>query len=98
MNCHVRIYDKILFIILLFFSDTKYIIYSTFAWTLSLQRWHQELIVQQLICDICKRVVLEKEGESYLETGQFPISKEEAEMIDKEHRGHECHIEAVEKL
>ncbi|MDQ4012527.1 MAG: hypothetical protein M3146_02230 [Thermoproteota archaeon] len=56
------------------------------------------MIVQQLICDICKRVVLEKEGESYLDTGQFPISKEEADMIDKEHRGHECHIEAVEKL
>jgi hypothetical protein len=54
--------------------------------------------VQQLICDRCKRVVLEKEGESHLETGQFPISKEEADMIDKEHRGHECHIEAVEKL
>jgi phage FluMu protein Com len=54
--------------------------------------------VQQLICDICKKVVLEKEGESHLETGQFPISREEADMIDKEHRGHECHIEAVEKI
>jgi phage FluMu protein Com len=54
--------------------------------------------VQQLICDICNKVLLEKEGKSYLETGQFPISKEEADMIDKEHRGHECHIEAVEKL
>jgi hypothetical protein len=42
--------------------------------------------------------LLEKEGESYLDTGQFPISEEEAKMIDREHRGHECHIEAVEKL
>jgi hypothetical protein len=56
------------------------------------------MIVQQLICDICKKVVLEKEGKSNLDSGQFPISEEEAEIIDKEHRGHECHIEAVEKL
>ncbi|MGC2386411.1 MAG: hypothetical protein WA460_04975 [Nitrososphaeraceae archaeon] len=56
------------------------------------------MIVQQLICDICKKVVLEKEGKSNLDNGQFPISKEEAEMIDREHRGHECHIEVVEKL
>lgn len=55
------------------------------------------MIVQQLICDICEKVVLEKEGKSYLDNGQFPISEEEAEIIDKEHRGHECHIEAVEK-
>jgi hypothetical protein len=56
------------------------------------------VIIQQLICDICKKVVLEKEGKSNLDNGQFPISKEEAAMIDREHRGHECHIEAVEKL
>ena len=56
------------------------------------------MIVQQLICDICKKVVLEKEGKSHLDSGQFPISEEEAEIIDKEHRGHECHIEVVEKL
>ena len=56
------------------------------------------MIVQKLICDICKIVVLEKEGKSYLDSGQFPISKEEAEILDREHRGHECHIEAVEKL
>ena len=56
------------------------------------------MIVQQLICDICNKVVLEKEGEPHLDSGQFPISKEEAEMLDKEHRGHECHIEEVEKL
>ena len=56
------------------------------------------MIVQQLICDICKRVVLEKEGELHLNKGEFPISNEEAMMLDKEHRGHQCHIEAVEKL
>ena len=55
------------------------------------------MIVQQLICDSCKKVVLEKEGESYLTNGKFPISNEEATMLDKEHRGHQCHIEAVEK-
>jgi hypothetical protein len=55
------------------------------------------MIIQQLICDQCKRVILEKEGESYLHDGQFPISDEEAKVVDKEHRGHECHIEVVEK-
>jgi len=55
------------------------------------------MIVQQLICDICKRVVLEKEGELHLNEGEFPISNEEAMMLDKEHRGHQCHIEVVEK-
>jgi phage FluMu protein Com len=55
------------------------------------------MIVQQLICDSCKKIVLEKEGESYLHDGKFPISNEEASMLDKEHRGHECHIEVVEK-
>jgi hypothetical protein len=56
------------------------------------------MITQQLICDICKKVVLEKEGELYLNQGEFPISNDEAMMLDKEHRGHQCHIEAVEKL
>ncbi|HZI71497.1 MAG TPA: hypothetical protein VFD60_10090 [Nitrososphaeraceae archaeon] len=56
------------------------------------------MIVQQLICDMCKKVVLEKEGELYLNQGEFPISSDEAMMLDKEHRGHQCHIEAVEKL
>lgn len=55
-------------------------------------------IVQQLICDNCKTVILEKTGEEFLKNGEFPITKEEAEQIDKKHRGHECHIEAVEKL
>ena len=55
-------------------------------------------IVQQLICDNCKMVILEKTGEEFLKNGEFPITKEEAEQIDKKHRGHECHIEAVEKL
>jgi hypothetical protein len=56
-----------------------------------------KMIVQQLICDDCKKVILEKEGESYLHNEQFPISREEADMLDREHRGHQCHIEAVEK-
>jgi hypothetical protein len=55
-------------------------------------------IVQQLICDNCKMVILEKKGEEFLKNGEFPITMEEAEQIDKKHRGHECHIEAVEKL
>jgi phage FluMu protein Com len=57
----------------------------------------QNMVVQQLICDKCQKVILEKEGESYLDDGRFPISKEEAALLDKEHRGHECHIEAVKK-
>ncbi|HKG71105.1 MAG TPA: hypothetical protein VKA87_04355 [Nitrososphaeraceae archaeon] len=55
------------------------------------------MIVLQLICDICKKVILEKEGQLYLDQEKFPISNEEAMMLDKEHRGHECHIEAIEK-
>ncbi|HEX9320226.1 MAG TPA: hypothetical protein VF884_14930 [Nitrososphaeraceae archaeon] len=54
-------------------------------------------IIQQLVCDDCKKVILEKTGKDYLNTGQFPISKEEADQLDKQHRGHQCHIEAVEK-
>ena len=54
-------------------------------------------IVMQLVCDTCGKVILEKPGEK-LDEERFPISKDEAQMIDKEHRGHECHIEAVEKL
>jgi len=55
------------------------------------------MVVQQLICDKCQKVLLEKDGGAYLEEGRFPISNEEAAMLDKEHRGHECHIEAVTK-
>lgn len=55
------------------------------------------MILQQLVCDDCKKVVLEKPGKEYLETGRFPISNEEASLIDEQHRGHQCHIEAVEK-
>jgi hypothetical protein len=55
------------------------------------------MIVLQLICDSCKKVILEKEGKSYLDQERFPISNQEAMMVDKEHRGHECHIEAVER-
>lgn len=55
------------------------------------------MIFQQLICDDCKKVILEKPGNESLETGRFPISAEEASSIDEQHRGHQCHIEAVEK-
>jgi hypothetical protein len=57
----------------------------------------KNMVVQQLICDKCQKVLLEKDGDSYLEEGRFPISNEEAAMLDREHRGHECHIEAVTK-
>jgi hypothetical protein len=40
---------------------------------------------------------LEKKGELYLNEGQFPVSEAESRMLDREHRGHECHIEAVQK-
>lgn len=55
-------------------------------------------ILLQLICDQCKKVILEKMGENNLNLERFPITDEEAEKLDKEHRGHECHIEAVEKI
>ena len=55
-------------------------------------------ILLQLICDQCKKVILEKMGEQNLNLERFPITKEEAERLDKEHRGHEYHIEAVEKI
>lgn len=51
-------------------------------------------IMMQLVCDTCDRVLLEKHGVS---EEQFPITNEEARQLDKDHRGHECHIEAVEK-
>ena len=54
-------------------------------------------IVMQLVCDTCGKIILEKPGEK-LDDEKFPITSEEAQMLDKEHRGHECHIEAVEKL
>lgn len=54
-------------------------------------------IVMQLVCDTCGKVILEKPGER-LDEEKFPISNEEAQKLDREHRGHECHIEAVEKL
>ena len=63
----------------------------------SLARTQLGTIIQQLVCDDCKKVILEKAGTDYLNTGQFPISKEEADELDKQHRGHQCHIEAVEK-
>jgi hypothetical protein len=55
-------------------------------------------IILQLICDQCKKVVLEKSGEDNLNLERFPITNEETELLNKEHRGHECHIEAVEKI
>lgn len=54
-------------------------------------------IFLQLICDECKQIILEKEGEENLSYEKFPITEEEALELDKNHRGHECHIEAVEK-
>jgi hypothetical protein len=55
-------------------------------------------IILQLICDQCKKVVLEKSGEDNLNLERFPITNEETELLNKEHRGHECHIEAIEKI
>jgi len=55
-------------------------------------------ILLQLICDQCKKVILEKMGEKNLTLERFPITNEEAEKLNKEHRVHECHIEAVEKI
>lgn len=51
----------------------------------------------QLICDECNQIILEKEGKENLSYEKFPITDDEASQIDKTHRGHECHIEAVEK-
>ena len=39
------------------------------------------MIVQQLICDNCGKVILEKKGELYLNEGQFPISEAESRML-----------------
>ena len=55
------------------------------------------MIVQQLICDECKIVLLEKDSK-HLTEEKFPMTEEEAKMIDKDHRGHQCHIEVVEKM
>jgi hypothetical protein len=55
-------------------------------------------ILLQLICDECKKVILEKIGEKNLNLERFPITNEEAEKLNNEHRGHACHIEAVEKI
>ena len=55
-------------------------------------------IILQLIYDQCKKVVLEKSGEDNLNKERFPITNEETEFLNKEHRGHECHIEAIEKI
>ncbi|HVX03206.1 MAG TPA: hypothetical protein VHA09_08640 [Nitrososphaera sp.] len=56
------------------------------------------IITMQLVCDTCKKVILEKVGEEHLMNERFPITRDEAKKLDVEHRGHECHIEAVEKL
>lgn len=55
------------------------------------------IITMQLVCDTCKKVILEKVGEEHLMNERFPITGDEAKKLDIEHRGHECHIEAVEK-
>ena len=52
------------------------------------------VIIMQLVCDTCSKVLLEKPGVS---EDQFSITSEEAQQLDKDHRGHECHIEAAEK-
>lgn len=52
------------------------------------------IVVMQLVCDTCGKILLEKPG---VNEDQFPITSEEAQQLDKDHRGHECHIEAVEK-
>ncbi|HSA74506.1 MAG TPA: hypothetical protein VLD84_11190 [Nitrososphaeraceae archaeon] len=54
-------------------------------------------IFLQLICDECKQIILEKEGEKNLSYEKFPITDDEALHLNESHRGHECHIEAVEK-
>ncbi|HEX5185605.1 MAG TPA: hypothetical protein VFV86_01850 [Nitrososphaeraceae archaeon] len=41
---------------------------------------------------------MEKSGEDNLNLERFPITKEETEFLNKTHRGHECHIEAIEKI
>ena len=51
----------------------------------------------QLIFDECNQIILEKEGKENLSYEKFPITDDEASELDKAHRGHECHIEAVEK-
>ena len=56
------------------------------------------IVIMQLVCDTCKKVLLQKEGEEHLLNERFPITSEEAQNLDSEHRGHECHIEAVEKI
>lgn len=55
------------------------------------------IITLQLVCDDCKAVILEKSGEKYLLEEKFPISEAEQEKLSREHFGHNCHIEAVEK-
>ncbi len=55
------------------------------------------MIVQQLICDDCKKVLLEKDPK-HLTDEKFPITEEESKSIDQYHRGHQCHIEVVEKF
>ena len=62
-----------------------------------LQESNNIMMVQQLICDQCKIVLLEKDSK-HLNDERFPITEEEAKMIDRDHRGHECHIELVEKF
>lgn len=55
------------------------------------------MIIQQLICEECKVVLLEKDS-TYLREEKFPITEDEAKIIDKDHRGHRCYIEVVEKM
>jgi hypothetical protein len=51
----------------------------------------------QLICENCKQILLEKEAEKNKKYEKFPITDDEAASLDKVHRGHNCHVELVEK-
>ena len=79
-------------------QSKKWIDYSLFNQRFKkLWEFNDIMMVQQLICDQCKIVLLEKDSK-HLNDERFPITEEEAKMIDKDHRGHECHIELVEKF
>jgi hypothetical protein len=39
-------------------------------------------IILQLICDQCKKVILEKSGEENLSLEKFPITNEETELLN----------------
>ena len=75
------------------------ILFQSFQWSKYRYDAYQDMskIFLQLICDECKQIILEKEGEKNLSYEKFPITDDEALELNKSHRGHECHIEAVER-